>query len=168
MSEDEFVERVDTLRPKALAIAQCITCNFADAEDAVEAAKIEWWKCILRGATPECPNPESEALFYRIVRCRALDIVRARLRRHEVELDAGIEMSPKHRSAPELEEVMALLSADEVKMVRLYYWEGLSQAEIGKVFGISEEAVKVRLYKIRKKLQSHIGVDGSIIRNEQF
>lgn len=44
-------------------------------------------------------------------------------------------------------------------VVHLYYYEGYSAAETGKILGTSETAVQTRLYRARKLLKKSLGED---------
>lgn len=47
-------------------------------------------------------------------------------------------------------------------VIHLYYYEGYSVAEIGKMIGKSETAIQTRLYRARKQLKKSIGEDLSL------
>lgn len=48
---------------------------------------------------------------------------------------------------------LKLLSAEERTLVHLHYYEGKSCAKCGEILGLTENNVKVRLHRIRKKLE---------------
>ena len=65
----------------------------------------------------------------------------------------------QHEDEDEQDERMVLLSmaldkleADEKALVTLYYMEEKSMSELAFILGITEGNVKVKLYRIRKKL----------------
>lgn len=47
-------------------------------------------------------------------------------------------------------ETLAVLRAEEREILRLFYWDGLSLAEIGRLLGCRESAAKVRLQRARQ------------------
>jgi len=51
-----------------------------------------------------------------------------------------------------LEQALKLLPPDELILLDLYYTEDRPVAEIGEILGLSEANVKIRLYRVRKKL----------------
>jgi len=53
-----------------------------------------------------------------------------------------------------LHSVIATLTADEQRLLYLYFWEEQSMEEIGKVFGISKTAISKRLKQIYAKMRS--------------
>lgn len=63
-----------------------------------------------------------------------------------------------HREAREEALLRALdrLSAEERALVQLHYYENKSLAECGEILGLTENNSKVRLHRIRKKLEQWI------------
>jgi len=51
-----------------------------------------------------------------------------------------------------LEEAITKLNAEEKALITLFYTEGKSVAELGKVLDLSTDNVKVKLYRVRKKI----------------
>ena len=57
-----------------------------------------------------------------------------------------------------LRRCIALLPEEDRKLIRAIYYEGASEKDTGKLFGISQRAVSKRLHQILRKLQ--ILIDG--------
>ena len=55
-----------------------------------------------------------------------------------------------------LEQALALLPPEERAVILLFYWQGKSVEEIAQISGLSEANVKIRLFRIRKKLYVQI------------
>ncbi len=53
---------------------------------------------------------------------------------------------------------MACLDERQLTITRLFYWEGLTTAEIGEQLGISEGLVQVSLHRARKKMKMRLTV----------
>lgn len=51
-----------------------------------------------------------------------------------------------------LEEAIAKLNVEEKTLITLFYTEDKSVAELAKVLDLTNENVKVKLYRVRKKL----------------
>ena len=60
--------------------------------------------------------------------------------------------------AAKLRRCIALLPEEDRKLIRAIYYEGVSEKDTGKLFGISQRAVRKRLHQILRKLQ--ILIDG--------
>lgn len=60
--------------------------------------------------------------------------------------------------AAKLRRCIALLPEEDRKLIRAIYYEGVSEKDTGKLFGISQRAVSKRLHQILRKLQ--ILIDG--------
>lgn len=60
--------------------------------------------------------------------------------------------------AAKLRQCIALLPEEDRKLIRAIYYEGASEKDTGKLFGISQRAVSKRLHQILRKLQ--ILIDG--------
>lgn len=59
-----------------------------------------------------------------------------------------------------LDAALATLGADDREMVRLWAWEGLAPREIATVFGVSANAVSIRLHRAKRSLAQELGVAG--------
>lgn len=53
-----------------------------------------------------------------------------------------------------LRECISLLSSEEQKLIRQHYFDEISEVELGREYGISQQAVSKRLKKIREKLKN--------------
>lgn len=60
--------------------------------------------------------------------------------------------------AAKLRRCIALLPEEDRKLIRAIYYEGATEKDTGKLFGISQRAVSKRLHQILRKLQ--ILIDG--------
>lgn len=52
-----------------------------------------------------------------------------------------------------LQECLSLLSSEEQKIIRQHYYDEISEVELGRMYGISQQAVSKRLKKIREKIK---------------
>lgn len=91
----------------------------------------------------------------------------SRSQREKVDPDLGVSsvlalgMTPSSVAAARQEHELLLralqqVSVEEQTLLELFYWEGLSGAEIAAVFDLSAGAVRVRLHRARSKLQERI------------
>jgi len=52
-----------------------------------------------------------------------------------------------------LRECLSLLSLEEQKIISQHYYDEISEVELGRIYGISQQAVSKRLKKIREKVK---------------
>ena len=69
----------------------------------------------------------------------------------DVQVDEALEDEQDERMV-QLSMALDKLEADEKALVTLYYMEEKSMSELAFILGITEGNVKVKLYRIRKKL----------------
>ncbi len=141
-----------------LAYAARRTRQLSDAEDAAaEAWLIAWRK---RDVIPTDPLP----WLYGVARRVLANQRRGTLRRFRLALRLTQPEPEVERfgdaEGPAMQALARLRTADQ-ELLRLVAWEGLSQAEIGVVFGISVNAVAVRLHRARQRFEAeYAGVAG--------
>lgn len=78
-------------------------------------------------------------------------------RRNVVELDESVPF--REESDREIWDAVMTLPPKYRAVVHLYYWEGLSQGEIGEVLGISRTAVQTRMSRARALLRKELSDD---------
>ncbi|SEF58883.1 RNA polymerase sigma-70 factor, ECF subfamily [Nonomuraea solani] len=89
----------------------------------------------------------------------------ARHRHHSVELDT--DLADLYSSSPEgsvllgeIGRAFRQLPGDDRELISLVAWEGLDHGEIAKVLGCSRNAVRIRLYRARKRLSKALAGAG--------
>ena len=139
-----------TYRDRLFAAAFQVCGNAADAEDAAQEA-------LLRYHTSE-KQFESEqhirAWLLRVAINCAKNLSRSFFRRNTVPLETYMETLEfdSGESREIFREVMALPEKYRL-VIHLYYYEDYSVAEIGKILGLTESNVKVRLSRGRQLLK---------------
>jgi RNA polymerase sigma-70 factor (ECF subfamily) len=139
--------------------------NREDAEDGLTQTFIKAWnhRARFRGETTE------KRWLYRIARCVAIDLIRARGCQPVDSLDALGELvgtvSDERRASNPLDvvtdaevrrETRALLGGlapDQRQLVELHYFDSHSYEEISVLLGIPVSQVKGRLHRVRRLLQ---------------
>lgn len=53
-----------------------------------------------------------------------------------------------------LRECISLLSSEEQKLIHQHYYDEISEVELGREYGISQQAVSKRLKKVRERLKN--------------
>lgn len=149
--ESQFAEWLERHRLILLKVANAFATG-ADRDDLMQEMLLSLWK-----AMPSFRGDSKESTFtYRVVHNGALTWVRGEKRRRVREASAFDETSTERASTgnPQLtllyECLRELPSSDRSLMTMSL--DGLSHAEIGDVIGSKENAISVRIHRIRKKL----------------
>lgn len=155
MTGSEMAEIYDKFSGAVYRIAFMYCKNTADAEDITQETFIKRFT-----ADVEFPDEKSEkAWLLRVAANKCKDLFRSagyrRMRRSVPLEEAGLiyetpEESMVYRAVMELPPKYRLV-------IHLYYYEGYSVAEIGKMTDQSETAVQTRLYRARKMLKKSLG-----------
>ena len=151
MGEEAFLAAAMGMRSKLYHVAISILWNEQDAADAVQEAMLKGWK--RRGGLRD--EARFEAWFTRILVNQCRDIQRRQIRGRRLLQDAGQRKLAEEAPGPDGELLDALRELPErLRLpVLLYYFEGYSQKEIGKIVGATPEQVKSRIRQGREKLK---------------
>jgi RNA polymerase sigma factor (sigma-70 family) len=193
MTASEFARHLLELRPRALRIAFCVTKNHWDTEDAVQDADVKWWKAVVSSDRLEVfsETMESDAFYFRLVRCSAIDTVRKRWRRDKIgtaEADListdeeGMERSPLDHakatgSLPDqvaeaterrrglnrcLEKLEAAVPPADFKLWWQCDGQGRLVPDIAAEAGVKYEATKSRIRRVREKLRKIVNAESEL------
>lgn len=78
----------------------------------------------------------------------------------QLEMVTEIEDSKNYYTESEwMLELDKILPEDDRRLLWKYYMEGFTGSELSKQMGISEECIKVRIYRMKKKLQKKLQKD---------
>lgn len=165
--ERALVELIDVATPWLLGAAQAMLSDSEEAEEVVaESFRIAWDKV---GTLPPDEDQRLLPWLFRIARNRAIDRLRSR-RRHRLKLErlaqrsaagelATAPVEPDEAAQPgwhvhqAVREALARLPADQLTVVRLAYFQGLTQSEIAEHLDIPLGTVKTRLRLAFDKLR---------------
>ncbi|MDH6517745.1 RNA polymerase sigma-70 factor (ECF subfamily) [Streptomyces sp. SAI-208] len=161
--EDAFAVLVQRHAPALIRLATSLLGAAAEAEDAVQDAFLSAWRRL--------PEFQGRAAFgtwmYRIVTNRCLNVLRAR--RPVAPLEAADEVpAAEHTVSParitegrdavrELREALDLLSAEQRACWVLRELDGRSYEFVAEAVGISQEAVRARVFRARRCLTQALG-----------
>ena len=153
------------------SLARNITGSEEDAEECLNDALMKVWETV----PPE--HPESlRAYLLRIVRNAALN----RLERQNAQKRGGCQLPAAYEELAEClpakenvmrqaeqKELFAAVGAFLAKLPQRQrdlfvrrYWFASSEAELGELFGMTENHVRVTLSRIRKRLRNHLRKEG--------
>nr|WP_203645062.1 sigma-70 family RNA polymerase sigma factor [Streptomyces sp. SID14478] len=161
--EEAFAELVVRHAPTLLRLATRLLEDRADAEDAVQEAFLSAWRRL--------PEFRGEAGFgtwvYRIVTNRCLNVLRAR--KPQTPLESVPEpAAPGHTVAPDrlaeahfamqdLRQALSRLSVEQRACWILRELDGCSYEFIAETIGITEQAVRARVFRARRSLTTALG-----------
>jgi RNA polymerase sigma-70 factor (ECF subfamily) len=136
-----------------------ITGNAADAEDALQTVFLRLLRREVRAESLE----NEESYLRRAAINAALDVMRARQTDRAVELTDVPDMA--HHNPGELRQelrqalgrALAQLKPRPAEIFVLRFLEGLSNAQIARMLGISQVLVAVIVYRTRQQLRKELG-----------
>ncbi len=142
--------------PAVYRLAYARTGNRADAEDVMQ----ETFLRLVRTAPVFRDEEHAKAWLLRVAANCAGDWFRSAWHRHTSPLEEGAGAAvPQPEEGDVLETVLALPTLYRIP-VHLFYYEGLSVAEIAQVLGKSEGSVKTRLSRARAMLKKMLTEGG--------
>lgn len=152
----EPAELARAYAPAIFRLAYARTGSRADAEDIMQEVFVR----LLRAEPDFADRAHARAWLLRVAANCANDWFRAPWRRREGPLTDSLP-APEHEDGGVVEAVLAL-PAKYRTAVHLYYYEELSVAEIAKITGKSESAVKSRLFRARAMLREALKEDDDV------
>ena len=147
-------------------VARFATGRLGDAERAEDVTS-ETFEGVLRGLTAYRPGTDFEAWLFTIAHRRVADHFRRRARRREVELDqarrAATAGGPEDavlaaERRAEVAGAFRRLRPDQQEVLALRVLGGLTAAQVAKVVGKSEGAVRVAQHRALLDLREQMGV----------
>lgn len=160
MNKDEFSILTKRLRSEIVAIGTRYLKDEEEAEDNAQDTLLKLWT--IRGQLRQCSSVEG--LAYTI--CKNLCISKLRKRKVvPIDLNEEIEHICQKNALWMLEEkensewltgVIDGLPASQMEILKMSQQDGLENADIAELLGISETTVRTTLCKARKKLLQHL------------
>ncbi len=152
-TNDEFRRLFEATYPQVVAYARRRTDSSADADDVVAEIYATAWKRSDAVLTAEAPL----AWLYGV----GLNVLRNRRRGSDRHLRLVTEAGSAALTRPPIadpsdalivRDALRSLPDDDAELIRLIAWEGLSHAEAAEVLGCSTNAVGIRLFRARQRL----------------
>lgn len=164
----QFEHAYNKYRGKMLALAYSILGNYHDAEEAVSSA---FFAIARNFGKLKSRSPQERAAFYNVVtkHC-SYDILRTQNRRNEIPLeddseipDESSDVSDEVLSDIGYERVVEAIKSLPGHYAQVLYMQniaGLSTKEIAKITGDTDDGVRQRLVRARKKLREILEEQG--------
>jgi RNA polymerase sigma factor (sigma-70 family) len=135
--------------------ALAVLANPADAEDVTQTTFLNAYRAFQRGERPHKPHNWLIAIAHNVCRMRWRQ---AGSRPREVALEQAPEPAASDAERPNLDEVLAALSAltfNQRAAIVMRELEGRTYQEISEVLGVSVSAVEALLFRARRRLQGN-------------
>jgi RNA polymerase sigma-70 factor (ECF subfamily) len=152
-SPDEFRRLFEATYPNVVAYARRRTDSSADADDVVAEIYATAWKRSDALLTADAPL----AWLYGV----GINVLRNRRRATERHLRLVSAAQSTAQTRPPIadpsdalivRDALESLPDDDAELIRLIAWEGLSHAEAAEVLGCSTNAIGIRLFRARQRL----------------
>lgn len=146
-----FRNDVLPMKDKLFRLALRITLNRQDAEDVVQEVLIKIWNNRERWQQLE----SIEAWAFTITRNMSLDVLRKNEAHRTVEIDteplaSNYDQFNERERLQLVRKLMDSLPEKQRTAMQLRDFEGMSYKEVADIMGISEEQVKVNIYRARQ------------------
>ncbi len=149
----EFQQVVEAHMPSMYRLAYSYLLNRADAEDVVQEVFVNYLQ-----HPPDCGSPRQlRAWLMTVTANKCKNLLNSGWRKRTLPLE-DVHASPDNRDeALEVRSALAELPPNLRGVVHLYYFEGMPIKQIAGQLGLSETAVRSRLFQARKKLKAILG-----------
>ena len=158
MEQIDFRNDILPLKDSLFRLALRITLNKAEAEDVVQETMIKVWN-----RRNNCENIDSiEAFCFTVCRNLALDKTKAKANQGEpldgAELQASANATPEEQTERNdkvelVKDIINNLPEKQRTAIQLREFEEKSYKEIADVMGISEEQVKINIFRARQTIR---------------
>lgn len=148
----KFIKVYETYVKLMFYVANEILHNSHDAEDAVQQAFISIAKNMKKISEVECPKTKGYVVT--VVERKAIDILRIKARRREVELSEDIHgLSVEYTGKNEVTACILKLPARYKEVILLKYVQGYSTKEIARMLKLTESNAGKLLQRAQNKLE---------------
>lgn len=150
--ETDCQQVVQQYTPRLYRLALSYCRNPADAEDIVQEVFLKY----LRSAPAFQTEEQRRAWLLKVTANACRDLLRSPWRRKSCSLEDIAEPAVFMEEESQLLSAVLSLGAKYRAVVHLYYYEDYSVAQIARILGISESAVRMRLLRARQKLKAEL------------
>ena len=151
----DFHQVVEDYMPSLYRLAYSYLLNRSDAEDAVQEVFLNYLQ-----HPPDCEGPQQlRAWLMTATANKCKNLLKSGWRQRTLPLE-DVHASPDSRDEVlEVRSAMAKLPPNLRGVVHMYYFEALRVKEIAALLGLSETAVRSRLFQARKQMKKLLGGD---------
>lgn len=155
MNIDELFSNTERVRPRLVAIARRIVGNDDDAEDIAQDALLRLWQ-----VKEEVRNAESMAKV--ITRNLSIDHVRRKHTTMGID-ESKLDIGDASHDDEQIERIMGLINklpTMQQTVIRLRHIDGLKMADIAKITGTTEQAVRQSISRARRTILKNYNHSG--------
>lgn len=155
MNIDEIFNNTEKVRPQLIGIARKIVGNDEDAEDIVQDALLRLWQ-----VKEDIRNAESMAKI--ITRNLSIDYVRRKHITEDID-ESKLEIDDSSNNEEQIERIMNLINklpTMQQTVIRLRHIDGLKMADIAKITGTTEQAVRQSISRARRTILKNYNHSG--------
>ena len=152
MDQAQMAAVYDRMKDTVYRVALSYCRNVQDAEDITHDVFLARFK-------HDAPFPDDEAekaWMLRVTVNRCKNLLKSFRRRFTVPLEDAAQVC-QTQAEHDIWDAVNALPANYRLVIHLYYYEGYTVREIGKIAGRSETAVQTQLYRARKLLKQKLG-----------
>lgn len=148
-----FQQMVEEYTPSLYRLAYSYCLNRSDAEDVVQEVFMSYLQ-----RPPQCDGPARlRAWLMTATANKCKNLLSSGWRRRTLPLE-DVHASPEHHDEVlEVRSALAKLPPNLRGVVHLYYFEGMPTKQIAETLGLSDTAVRSRLFQARKQLKNILG-----------
>ncbi len=148
MTRETFETNISRIRSQLLAIAKSKLPQ-SEAEDAVQNGVLSAWKHL-----DQLRNDEAfDAWIKQILINECMQILREQKRRTKIDAALKENAESPQQDSPSVYEALEEMKQDERELLMMHHEQGYSIHEISKRLGKSDDVIKMRLYRARKRLR---------------
>ena len=157
MTEEEVMELFERYHNDLYRLAVSCTGSPQDSEDIVQTVFLKLWE-----KQPVLLPGKEKAWLMQVAVNQCRNVLKAPWRNRRNPLETAELFTWQTPEESELFRAILTLPAGERAAVHLYYFEGYTLREIGRMMGITPSGVSMRLHRARKRLKSVLREDEKV------
>ena len=151
--EQDFQQVVERYTPSLYRLAYSYCGSGPDAEDVLQDVFLKY----LQHAPAFETEQARKSWLMKVTANRCRDLLKSAWRRKTLPLESAQQIAAAQPEGRELLAAVMALPPDHRIAVYLHYYEGCTVAEIARVVGAGQSAVRMRLHRARQTLRQQLG-----------